>query len=129
MEPALKSETPNWFRQRLKRHVSEVMRLSWPVIISRSSLMTMALVDTVMVGHYATRELAYLSIGLMPFMPVFLIMLGMIMGTVVVTSAALGAEKFDQCGAAWRRSLPCAFLLEQLQPIPSHLTGLICPQG
>ena len=102
---------PNWFRQRVRRHVSEVLRLSWPVIISRSSLMTMALVDTVMVGHYATTELAYLSIGIMPFMPVFLIMLGMVMGTVVTTSKALGAERFTDCGAAWRRALPYAAAL------------------
>ena len=73
--------------------------------------MTMALIDTVMVGHYGTRELAYLSIGIMPFMPVFLIMLGMVMGTVVMTSAALGAENFTDCGAAWRRALPYAVLL------------------
>ena len=111
MEISHLPETTDWLRQRLKRHVSEVLRLSWPVIVSRSSLMTMALVDTVMVGHYATSELAYLSIGIMPFMPVFLIMLGMVMGTVVMTSAALGAGNFIQCGAIWRRSMPYAALL------------------
>ena len=111
MESSQNPETALWFRQRLNRHVSEVLRLSWPVIVSRSSLMTMALVDTIMVGHYATQELAYLSIGIMPFMPVFLIMLGMVMGTVVVTSRALGAARFTDCGAALRRSLPYAFAL------------------
>jgi len=111
MEPPHPPPPTVWFRQRLARHVSEVLRLSWPVIVSRSSLMTMALVDTIMVGHYATRELAYLSIGIMPFMPVFLIMLGMVMGTVVMTSAALGAERFTDCGAAWRRALPYSVLL------------------
>ncbi len=111
MEQAQHPETTTWFRHRVARHISEVLRLSWPVIISRSSLMTMALVDTVMVGHYATTELAYLSIGIMPFMPVFLIMLGMVMGTVVTTSAALGAERYTDCGAAWRRSLPYAATL------------------
>jgi len=111
MESLQDPETAQWFRLRLRRHVSEVLRLSWPVIISRASLMTMALVDTIMVGQYATSELAYLSIGIMPFMPVFLIMLGMVMGTVVVTSRALGANQFTECGAALRRSLPYAFAL------------------
>ncbi len=109
MESEQHPETAAWFRRRLARHVSEVLRLSWPVIISRSGLMTMALVDTIMVGRYATTELAYLSIGIMPFMPVFLILLGMVMGTVVMTSAALGAARFGDCGAAWRRSLPYGF--------------------
>jgi len=93
------------------RHVSEVLRLSWPVIVSRSGIMTMALVDTIMVGHYSTTELAILSIGLMPFMPVFLIMLGMVMGTVVMASRSFGMEDFTQCGTVWRRSMPYAVIM------------------
>lgn len=101
----------NWLRERLSRHMSEVVRLSWPVIIARFGVMAMALVDTIMVGHYSTTELAYLSIGQMPFMPVFLILLGLLMGTVVMTSSAFGAENFKECGAVWRRSMPYAVYL------------------
>ena len=101
----------NWLKQRLARHLSEVLRLSWPVIVARSGIMTMALVDTIMVGRFSTTELAYLSIGLMPFMPVFLIMLGMVMGTVVMTSTAFGMENHKECGAVWRRSMPYAFVM------------------
>jgi len=100
-----------WFKARIRRHVSEALRLAWPVIIARSGVMTMALVDTVMVGRYATDELAYLGIGLVPFMPVFLILLGLLMGTVVVVSKALGRGMPADCGAAWRRSLPYAIAL------------------
>jgi MATE family multidrug resistance protein len=101
----------NWLKKSLQRHVSEVLRLSWPVIISRSGVMTMALVDTVMVGRFSTTELAYLSIGLIPFVPVFLIMLGMVMGTVVMSSAAFGEGDFKECGTIWRRSMPYAATL------------------
>jgi len=101
----------SWLKERLARHISEVLRLAWPVIIARIGIMSMALVDTIMVGHYATTELAYLGIGLTPFMPVFLILLGLLMGTVVMTSAAFGAERYHDCGATWRRSLPYAFVL------------------
>lgn len=100
-----------WLKGRHVRHVSEVLRLSWPVIIARSGIMTMALADTIMVGRYSTIELGYLSIGLMPFMPVFLILLGMVMGTVVMTSTAFGKENFRECGAVWRRSMPYAFVM------------------
>ncbi|NQU57831.1 MAG: MATE family efflux transporter [Rhodospirillales bacterium] len=88
-----------------------MLRLSWPVIVARSGVMAMALVDTIMVGHYSTTELAYLSIGLMPFMPVFLIMLGMVMGTVVMAATAFGMENFKECGAVWRRSMPYAVVM------------------
>ena len=73
--------------------------------------MTMELIDIVMVGQFATAELAYLSIGLMPFMPVFLVLLGLMMGTVVMASSAFGAGRYRDCGAAWRRSLPYALTL------------------
>lgn len=98
-------------RKRIRRHVSEVLRLSWPVIVARSSVMAMALVDTVMVGRFSTTELAFLSIGLVPFVPVYLIMLGMVMGTVVMSAAAFGRGDFKECGAVWRRSLPYAAVL------------------
>lgn len=87
------------------------MRLAWPVIVARAGVMAMALADIVMVGHYATRELAYLGIGIAPFMPVFLVLLGLLLGTAVVTSAALGAGRPAECGAAWRRSLPYSVVL------------------
>jgi MATE family multidrug resistance protein len=98
-------------KRRLKRNVLEALRLSWPVIVSRSSVMSMALVDTVMVGRFLTSELAYLSIGLIPFVPIYLIMLGMVMGTVVMSSAAFGSGNYKECGAVWRRSIPYAAVL------------------
>ncbi|MHA1598494.1 MAG: MATE family efflux transporter, partial [Alphaproteobacteria bacterium] len=101
------SETgQTWLRRRLSRHLSELMRLAWPVIVARAGVMAMALIDIVMVGHYATTELAYLGIGMAPFMPVFLILLGLLLGTAVMTSAALGGGNLTECGAVWRRSVP-----------------------
>ena len=102
---------PESIEKGLKRHVIEVFRLSWPVIVSRSSVMTMALVDTVMVGRFSTMELAFLSIGLTPFVPIYLIMLGMVMGTVVMSAAAYGSGDYKECGAVWRRSIPYAAAL------------------
>ena len=98
-------------KKRIRRHVSEVLRLSWPVIVARSSVMAMALVDTVMVGRFSTTELAFLSIGLVPFVPVYLIMLGLVMGTVVMSAAAYGRGDFKECGAVWSRSIPYAIVL------------------
>ena len=98
-------------KKRLSRHLSEVLCLSWPVIVSRSSVMTMALVDTVMVGRFSTTELAFLSIGLVPFVPIYLIMLGLVMGTVVMSAAAFGRGDFRGCGVVWRRSIPYALAL------------------
>ena len=74
-------------------------------------MMAMAFVDAVMVGRFSTLELAYLSIGLILFMPVFLVLLGMVFGTLVMTSTAFGAENYSECGAVWRRSIPYSVFL------------------
>ncbi len=103
--------TKNFLDHSLCRHVSEVFNLSWPVIIARSGMMAMAFVDAVMVGRFSTLELAYLSIGLILFMPVFLVLLGMVFGTLVMTSTAFGAENYSECGAVWRRSIPYSVFL------------------
>lgn len=89
----------------------DLLRLSAPVVVARSGVMVMALVDTIMVGRYAAEELAYLGIGLAPIMPLLLSTLGLVMGTLVVTAAAFGRDRPEECGMVWRRSLPYALCL------------------
>jgi MATE family multidrug resistance protein len=92
----------------LKRHAAELVRLAGPSIVARAGVLIMALVDTIMVGRFSTRELAFLGIGLAPVVPLLLAMMGMVMGTLVASASAFGSERFSDCGAAWRRSLPLA---------------------
>jgi len=102
----IESETP--LPEQLARHASELIRLAGPVVVGRSGIMIMALVDTVMVGHFSTQELAYQGIGQAPVIPLLLAMMGLMMGTLVSSASAFGVGQFDACGAAWRRSLPLA---------------------
>lgn len=96
---------------RVTANVADLLRLAVPVVVARSGVMVMALVDTIMVGRYAAEELAHLGIGLAPIMPLLLATLGLVMGTLVVTAAAFGQNHPEDCGAAWRRSLPYALCL------------------
>lgn len=92
----------------LVRHASELIRLASPVVVGRSGIMIMALVDTIMVGRFSTQELAYQGIGQAPVIPLLLAMMGLMMGTLVSSASAFGAGSFGECGSAWRRSLPLA---------------------
>ncbi|MEQ8506908.1 MAG: MATE family efflux transporter [Rhodospirillales bacterium] len=98
-----------WFLARLRRHLSELARLAGPTIISRLGVLMIAQVDAIMVGHAATTELAYLNIGNAVVINIIVACMGLLMGTLVMTSNAFGAENYRACGAAWRRSLPMAF--------------------
>lgn len=81
------------------------------MVVARAGVMVMALVDTVMVGRYASVELAFLGIGLAPITVLVLVLVGLLMGTLVVTAAVFGRGEYAACGAVWRRSLPFALVL------------------
>lgn len=99
------------YARRLKRHASELVRLAAPIVASRSGFLMLIMADTIMTGHFSSTELAYLSIGLGIFMPLMIVSLGMIMGTLVLTANAHGAGKLADCGPIWRRSLQYALVL------------------
>ncbi len=99
----------SWLFARIRRHVSELLRLATPIIVSRAGILAMAAVDTVMVGRYGTSELAFMAIGAALIIPIMLISMGLTMGTLVLTSNAFGAKDYEQCGTIWRRSVPYAF--------------------
>jgi MATE family multidrug resistance protein len=87
------------------------MRLAGPIIVSRMGILVMITADTVMVGWYSGQELAYQGIGVAMIVPVLLSFMGMIMGTMVLTSNNFGAENYTECGRVWRFALPYAFVL------------------
>ena len=96
------------WRSRVRRHLSELLRLAWPVVLTRTGILTMALADTIMVARYSTTEVAYLALGHAPTVILIVTSVGLMMGTLVVTANHYGAEKYRQCGAVWQRSLPYA---------------------
>jgi len=101
----------NWTLIRLRRHLTELIRLSGPIIISRMGILVMITADTVMVGHFSARELAYQSIGAAMIVPIILSFMGMILGTIVLSSNHFGAQAYEECGRVWRRAIPYAFVL------------------
>ena len=100
-----------WIRERLKRQFSELVRLSFPIVLQRLGIMGMGIVDTIMVGRYSAQELAYQSIAYVPVVAVIVTAIGLMMGTMVLTSNAFGAGDFKACGRIWQRSLPYGFVL------------------
>jgi len=98
-----------WLLQRFKRHMSELIRLSAPIVVSRAGILLMVMCDVIMVGRYSSLELAYMTIGTALIVPILITSVGLIMGTLVISANSYGAGDFKQCGAAFRRSLPFSF--------------------
>src|SRR3954469_14982383 len=98
-------------RARLRQHIVELLKLAAPVIVARAGLMVMSAVDILIVARYSSEELAYLGLGTLPASMLVTAGIGMLLGTMILTSHAVGAGNFEECGPICRRSLAYALLL------------------
>jgi len=96
-----------WLQERLKRHFSELVRLSIPAVMMRIGVLGLGMVDTAMVGHYATQHLAWLNLANQSIIMFALVVgLGLVSGIMVYTANAYGTDDFKEAGRIWRRNLP-----------------------
>ena len=86
----------------LRQHLRRTLRLAVPVVIARAGLLIMVAVDTAMVGHYSTLELAFYAASNAAQIVMILIGVGLLQGTVILVSQAHGAGSDAECGQFWR---------------------------
>jgi len=99
------------FVARLLNQTPELLSLAVPIILSRTGVLLMITADTVMLGHFATRDLAVFNIGTVYIIPLLVISLGLLMGTLVMTVSRFSLGEFKSCGEIWRKSIPYALFL------------------
>ena len=89
----------------LRAHLRETMRLAFPVMLARLGVLTIVTMDTAMSGHASGADLAWYSVAIAPQIPLMLVGIGLLMGTIVMTAQAVGAGNPERCGAIWRTAL------------------------
>ena len=92
-------------------HSKVMLRLAVPIVLARAGWMFMSFVDVVMVGRFHTNELAYMSLSTTLISIAYVPMMGLMLGTLVITSNLFGQKRYSEIGGVWRRSLPYALLL------------------
>lgn len=103
--------------------LSELLKLAWPVVLARLGIMTMGLTDAIVVGHYASRELAYHSLAWAPSSVVLTTAVGLMMGVQVMTARLLGEGRRDEVGAVLRRGMVYALQIGVISMIGLMLLG------
>lgn len=92
----------------LLHHLGDLLRLSAPVIVARTGIMTMSLVDVAFLGRVGADQVAFMAIAGVAVGTMIVGSIGLMVGTMVEASHALGAGAERECGQVWRRSLPYA---------------------
>lgn len=89
----------------IRRDLSELLTLAWPVILSRVAIMTMGLVDVIVVGHHSAVELGYLGLAWAPTAVAITTSIGLISGVQVMTARHIGEGRREATGGVFRRGL------------------------
>ena len=111
------------FSPQTRHTLRELTHLAWPVVMARLGIMTMGLTDAIVVGHYASRELAYHSLAWAPSSVVLTTAVGLMMGVQVMTARLRGEGRGDEVGAVLRRGLVYALQIGVISMIGLLLLG------
>ena len=103
--------------------LKDLLNLAWPVVLARIGIMTMGLTDAIVVGHYASRELAYHSLAWAPSSVVLTTAVGLMMGVQVMTARLLGEGRKDEVGAVLRRGMVYAMQIGFVSMMALMLLG------
>ena len=76
---------------KIRRHAADLLRLAWPVMLSRAGILLMAFVDIAMLGRYGAGAPGIAGLGLAVFVPAMVIAIGLVSGMVPVIAHAHGA--------------------------------------
>jgi len=87
-----------------------LLRLAWPVALSRLGIMGMGVTDVIVVGQLAPHDLAHQALGWAPTGVALVGGIGLLTGVQVLAARALGAGDPTHAGAAWRRGLVVAMI-------------------
>lgn len=85
--------------------LKDLLHLAWPVVLARIGIMTMGLTDAIVVGNYASRELAFHSLAWAPHSIIVVTAVGLLFGVQVMTARMLGEGRRSEVGAVLRRGL------------------------
>jgi MATE family multidrug resistance protein len=85
-------------------------RLAAPVTVARAALLMLVSVDIAMSGHAGADQLAFYAIANSSQILLALIGIGLLQGTMILTSQAYGANEHHQCGVLWRIGMAHAAL-------------------
>ena len=103
--------------------LNDLLKLAWPVVMARLGIMTMGLTDAIVVGHYASRELAFHSLAWAPSSVILTTAVGLMMGVQVMTARLIGEGRSGEVGAVLRRGMVYALQIGIISMLALMILG------
>ena len=91
--------------QRVRTELRTLLALATPIIIAQLAYTAVGFVDTVMSGRYSARDLAAVALGNSIWVPVFLLMTGILLATTPKVAQRFGAGQHGEIGPLVRQAL------------------------
>ena len=95
---------------RVRTEVRALLALAFPIIISQIATTAMGFVDAVMAGRVGPRDLAAVALGNSIWVPVFLLMSGILLATTPKVAQRFGANTHGEIGPIVRQALWLALI-------------------
>lgn len=91
--------------QRVRTELRTLLALATPIIIAQLAYTSIGFVDTVMSGRFSARDLAAVALGNSIWVPVFLLMTGILLATTPKVAQRFGAGQLGEIGPLVRQAL------------------------
>lgn len=92
-------------RHPARDELGQLLRLAWPVVLSRLGVMAMGLTNAIIVGRHSAAELGYHALAWAPASVVVTMVIGLLTGVQVMAARAVGEGRRREAGAVLRRGL------------------------
>ena len=90
---------------RVRLEVRNLLALALPIIIAQVAYTSMGFVDAVMAGRVGAQDLAAVALGNSIWVPVYLLMTGILMATTPKVAQRFGGEQISEIGPLVRQAL------------------------
>jgi len=91
--------------QRVRTELRTLLALALPIIVAQLAYTSIGFVDTVMSGRFSARDLAAVALGNSIWVPVFLLMTGILLATTPKVAQRFGAGRHGEIGPLVRQAL------------------------
>ncbi|MEC8438620.1 MAG: MATE family efflux transporter, partial [Pseudomonadota bacterium] len=80
----------------LRAELSQFWRIGWPLLIAQTAQMGTGVVDTIMAARFGDKDLAAIAIGFNIWLPLYLVVLGVIFASSTIIAQDFGAGRIQR---------------------------------